>query len=58
MAHVSTPSLAFVSALKIFDADLLKIGFTGTTATDVASVEKLNGQLVTLLSSIKSVKAC
>jgi hypothetical protein len=57
VAQVSTPSLAFVPALKTFDSGLLKIGFTGKTATDVATVVKLNGQLVTLLSSIKSVKA-
>jgi hypothetical protein len=54
---VSKPSLAFVPALKTFDAGLAKVGFTGNAATQAADIEKLNGQLVTILSSIKSVGA-
>lgn len=56
-AQLSTPSLAFIPALKTFDSGLQKIGFTGDTATQVGKVEKLNAQLVTILSSIKSVKS-
>jgi hypothetical protein len=55
VAQVSKPSLTFVPALKTFDSGLLKIGFTGKTETEVTDVVKLNKQLVTLLSSIKSV---
>jgi len=57
VAQVSKPSLAFVPALKTFDAGLAKVGFTGNAATQAADIEKLNGQLVTILSSIKSVGA-
>ncbi|MGC1419859.1 MAG: hypothetical protein WA786_07060 [Acidimicrobiales bacterium] len=57
VAQVSKPSLAFVPALKTFDAGLTKIGFTGNAATQAADVVKLNSQLVTILSSIKSVSS-
>jgi|GEM_PF-1986956 hypothetical protein len=57
VSQISKPSLAFVPALKTFDSGLQKAGFTGKIATEIADVEKLNGQLVTLLSSIKSVKS-
>jgi hypothetical protein len=57
VAQVSKPSLAFVPAIKTFDAGLGKIGFTGKTATEVADVVKLNSKLVTMLSSIKSVSS-
>ena len=57
VAQVSKPSHAFVPAIKTFDAGLQKIGFTGKTKSDVASVIKLNSKLVTILSSIKSVSA-
>lgn len=57
VAQVSKPSLAFVPALKTFDTGLAKIGFTGNAASEAADVVKLNGQLVTILSSIKSVSS-
>lgn len=57
VAQVSKPSLAFVPALKTFDAGLQKAGFTGGVATEVAADVKLNGQLIKDLSSIKSVSS-
>ncbi len=57
VAQVSKPSLDFVPALKTFDAGLQKAGFTGNIATEVADVVKLNGKLVTMLSSINSVSS-
>jgi hypothetical protein len=55
VAQVSKPSLAYVPAIKTFDAGLQKAGFTGKIATEVADVVKLNSQLITDLTSIKSV---
>jgi hypothetical protein len=57
VAQISRPSLAFVPALKTFDTGLKKIGFTGGAGTEIADVVKLNSQLVTDLSSIKSVSS-
>jgi hypothetical protein len=55
VAQVSKPSLAFVPALKAFDSGLQRIGFTGNTAVEAADVVKLNGKLITILRSIKSL---
>jgi hypothetical protein len=55
-AQLSKPSLVFVPALKTFDTGLLKCGFTGKAAADAATIAKLNKELVTDLSSIKSTK--
>jgi hypothetical protein len=55
VAQVTKPSLAFVPAIKTFDAGLKKIAFTGKTATEIAEVIKSNEQLQSDLSSIKSV---
>jgi hypothetical protein len=55
-AQVSKPSLAFVPAIKTFDTSLAKIGFTGKTASAVATIIKLNGELIGDISSIKSAK--
>jgi hypothetical protein len=56
VAQVSKPSLAFVPAIKAFDAGLKKVAFTGKVATEIAAVIKTNEQLQSDLSSIKSVK--
>ncbi len=56
VAQLSKPSVAFVPAIKTFDTALSKIGFTGKTATAVATVIKLNGELISDISSIKSTK--
>lgn len=56
VAQVSKPSLAFVPAIKAFDAGLKKVAFTGKVATEIAAVIKSNEQLQSDLSSIKSVK--
>jgi hypothetical protein len=55
-AQVSKPSVAFVPAIKTFDNALSKIGFTGKTASAVATVIKLNGELITDISALKSTK--
>lgn len=57
VAQVSKPSLAFVPALKTFDAGLQKIGFTANAKTEVADAVTLNKKLVTVLSSIKGVSS-
>jgi hypothetical protein len=56
VAQISKPSLAFVPAIKTFDTALLKIGFSGKTASAVASAIKLNGELIADISSMKSTK--
>jgi succinylarginine dihydrolase len=56
VAQVSKPSVAFVPAIKTFDTALAKLGFSGKTATVVATVIKLNGELIADISSIKSTK--
>ena len=55
VADLSKPSLAFVPTMKTFDTALGKIGFSGKTGTDVATVIKLNGELIADIDSIKSV---
>lgn len=57
VAKLSKPSLAFVPAIKTFDSALAKIGFSGAGASDVATIVKLNNQLVGILSNIHSVKS-
>jgi hypothetical protein len=57
VAQISKPSLAFVPAIKTFDTALSKIAFSGRTATAIASVIKLNSQLVTAINSMKSTKS-
>jgi hypothetical protein len=57
VAQVSKPSLAFVPAIKTFDAGLKKVSFTGKVATEIAAVIKTNEQLQSDLSSIKSVSS-
>jgi hypothetical protein len=57
VAQVSKPSLAFIPALKAFDTGLKRVGFKGAGATDVATIVKLNGQLIGILSSVRSVKS-
>jgi hypothetical protein len=56
VSQVSKPSLAFVPAIKAFDAGLKKVAFTGKVATEIALAIKSNEQLQSDLSSIKSVK--
>ena len=55
-SQLSKPSLVYVPAIKTFDSAISSIGFSGKTATDIATVVKLNGKLITDLSSIKSTK--
>jgi hypothetical protein len=55
-AQVSKPCLAFVPALKTFDTALLKVGFTGKAAADANTIVSLNKQMITIMSSIRSVK--
>jgi hypothetical protein len=57
VTQVSKPSVAFVPAIKTFDTALAKIGFSGKTGTVVATVIKLNGQLIAEIESIKSTKS-
>jgi len=45
----------FCSRHQTFDSGLQKAGFTGKIATEVADAVKLNSQLITDLTSIKSV---
>jgi hypothetical protein len=46
---------AFVPAVNKFDAAIKKIGFTGKTGTDIASLIKVNGKDVQILSHITSI---
>jgi len=55
VSKLSKACLAFVPAVNTFDASLKKIGFTGKTGTDIASLIKVNTKLVPILSHIKSV---
>jgi len=48
---------AFVPAVNTFDTALKKIGFTGKTGTDIASLIKVNNKLVPILSHITSIKS-
>jgi hypothetical protein len=57
VSQVSKPCLAFIPALKAFDTGLLKVGFTGKTATDAAAIVSSNKQLIVLMSSVHSVKS-
>jgi hypothetical protein len=57
VAQVSKPSLAFVPALKTFDAGLQKCGFTGAGASDVSTIVGLNTTLIGILKDIHSVKS-
>jgi len=57
VAKLSKACLAFVPAVKTFDTAVQKIGFTGKTGTDIASLIKLNDKLVPILSHITSVKS-
>jgi hypothetical protein len=57
VSKLSKACLAFVPAVKDFDTAIEKIGFTGKTATEVASLVKLNNKLVPVLSHITSVKS-
>jgi hypothetical protein len=56
VAQISKPSLAFVPAIKTFDAALSKIGFSGKTGTAVAGAIKLNDELIVDIYSMKSTK--
>jgi hypothetical protein len=57
VAQLSKPSVAFIPAIKTFDTGLAKIGFSGRAKTDVATVIKLNKELIGVLGSIHSVKS-
>jgi hypothetical protein len=54
---LSKACLAFVPAVNAFDTALKKIGFTGKTGTDIASLIKLNSKLVPILSHVTSIKS-
>jgi len=55
VSKLSKACLAFVPAVNTFDTALKKIGFTGKTGTDIASLIKVNIKFVAELSHIKSV---
>jgi len=55
VSKLAKSCLAFVPAVNTFDASLKKIGFTGKTGTDIASLIKVNNKLVPILSHITSV---
>ena len=57
VAQVTKLDLAFIPALKTFDAGLLKVGFTGKAAADAAAIAKLNNQLIGVLSPVHSLKS-
>ncbi len=57
VAQVSKPCLAFIPALKAFDTGLLKVGFTGKTASDAIAIVNSNKQLIVLMGSVHSVKS-
>jgi hypothetical protein len=57
VSKLSKACLAFVPAVNTFDTALKKIGFTGKTGTDIASLIKLNNKEVPILSHIKSIKS-
>ena len=55
VSKLSKACLAFVPAINKFDAAIKKIGFTGKTGTDIASLIKVNGKDVQILSHITSI---
>ena len=57
VSKLSKACLAFVPAINTFDASLKKIGFTGKTGTDIASLIKVNIKFVAELSHITSIKS-
>jgi hypothetical protein len=57
VSKLSKACLAFVPAVNTFDTALKKIGFTGKTGTDIASLIKVNNKLVPILSHITSIKS-
>ncbi len=57
VSKLSEACLAFVPAVNTFDTALKKIGFTGKTGTDIASLIKVNNKLVPILSHITSIKS-
>jgi hypothetical protein len=57
VSKLSKACLAFVPAVNKFDAAIKKIGFTGKTGTDIASLIKVNGKDVQILSHITSIKS-
>lgn len=57
VSKLSKACLAFVPAVNKFDTAIKKIGFTGKSGTDIASLIKVNGKEVQLLSHITSIKS-
>jgi hypothetical protein len=57
VSKLSKSCLTFVPAVKTFDTAIKKIGFTGKTGTDIASLIKVNNKLVPILSHITSIKS-
>src|ERR1700678_195532 len=57
VSKLSKSCLAFVPAVKTFDTAISKIGFTGKTATDIASLIKLNDKLIPVLGHVRSIKS-
>jgi hypothetical protein len=56
LEKISKACAAFVPDIKAFDEGLHKIAFTGKTATDMASLIKLNNQSLPILSHVTSLK--
>jgi hypothetical protein len=57
VSKVSKSCLAFIPAVKTFDTAINKIGFTGKTATDIASLIKVNNKLIPVLGHVTSIKS-
>jgi hypothetical protein len=57
VSKLSKACLAFVPAVNKFDTAIKKIGFTGKTGTDIATLIKVNEKFVTVLSHITSIKS-
>jgi hypothetical protein len=57
VSKLSNACKTLVPAINTFDASLKKIGFTGKTGTDIASLIKVNTKFVSELSHITSIKS-
>jgi hypothetical protein len=57
VSKLSKSCLAFVPAVKTFDTAIKKIGFTGKTGTDIASLIKVNNKLIPILGHVTSIKS-
>jgi hypothetical protein len=56
-SKLSKSCLAFIPAVKTFDTAIKKIGFTGKTGIDIASLIKLNDKFIPVLGHVTSIKS-